>query len=35
MIPSLTAIVRQVNDMLRDVCEKNGFSFIFNDVICN
>ena len=26
--PNLTAIVCQVNDMLRDLCEKNGFSFI-------
>ena len=25
---NLTAIVRRVNDMLRDLCEKNGFSFI-------
>ena len=31
--PSLTAIVRRVSDMLRDLCEKNGFSFICNDVI--
>ena len=31
--PNLTAILRQVNDMLRDLCEKNGFSFICNDVI--
>ena len=31
--PNLTAIVRRVNDMLRDLCEKNGFSFICNDVI--
>ena len=30
---NLTAIVRRVNDMLRDLCEKNGFSFICNDVI--
>ena len=30
---NLTAIVRRVNYMLRDVCEKNGFSFICNDVI--
>ena len=33
--PNLTAIVRRVNDMLRDLCEKNGFSFICNDVITN
>ena len=31
--PNLTAIVRRVNDMLRDFCKKNGFSFICNDVI--
>ena len=31
--PNLTAIVRGVNDMLRDLCKKNGFSFICNDVI--
>ena len=31
--PNLTAIVRQVNDMLRDLCEKNGFYFICNNVI--
>ena len=31
--PNLTAIVCRVNDMLRDLCEKNGFSFICNDVI--
>ena len=31
--PNLTAIVRRVNDMLRDPCEKNGFSFICNHVI--
>ena len=31
--PNLTAIVRRVNDMLRDLCKKNGFSFICNDVI--
>ena len=31
--PNLTAIVRRVNDILRDICEKNGFSFICNDVI--
>ena len=31
--PNLTAIVRRVNDMLRDLCEKNGFDFICNDVI--
>ena len=29
--PNLTAIVLQVNDILRDLCEKN--SFICNDVI--
>ena len=28
--PNLTAIASRVNDMLRDLCEKNGFSFIFN-----
>ena len=27
------SVVRQVNDMLRDLCEKNGFSFIWNDII--
>ena len=26
--PNLTAIGRRVNDMLRDLYEKNGFSFI-------
>ena len=31
--PNLTATVRRVNDMLRDLYEKNGFSFICNDVI--
>ena len=31
--PNLTAIVRRFNDMLRDLCGKNGFSFICNDVI--
>ena len=31
--PNLTAIVRRINDMLRDLCEKIGFSFICNDVI--
>ena len=31
--PNLTAIVCRVNDMLRDLYEKNGFSFICNDVI--
>ena len=31
--PNLTAIVHRVNDMLRNLCEKNGFSFIYNDVI--
>ena len=31
--PNLTAIVCRVNDMLRNLCEKNGFSFICNDVI--
>ena len=30
---NLTAIVRRVNDILRDLCEKNGFNFICNDVI--
>ena len=30
--PNLTAIVCQVSDMLGDLCEKNGFSFICNDV---
>ena len=30
---NLTAIVRRVNDMLRDLCEKNSFSFTCNDVI--
>ena len=30
---NLTAIVRRVNYMLRDLCEKNSFSFICNDVI--
>ena len=32
--PNLTAIVCQVNDMLRRaLCEKNGVSFICNDII--
>ena len=31
--PNLTVIVHQVNDMLRDLCEKNGFSFICINVI--
>ena len=31
--PNLTVIVRRVNDMLRDLCEKNGSSIICNDVI--
>ena len=31
--PNVTAIVRGVNGMLRDLCKKNGFSFICNDVI--
>ena len=31
--PDLTEIVRRVNDMLRDLCEKSDFSFICNDVI--
>ena len=31
--PNLTSIVRRVNGILRDICEKNGFSFICNDVI--
>ena len=31
--PNLTTIVRRVNDMLRDLCETNGFSFICDDVI--
>ena len=31
---AITAIVYQVIDMLRrDLCEKNGFSFICNDII--
>ena len=31
--PNLTAILSRFNDMLRDLCEKNGFSFTCNDVI--
>ena len=31
--PNLTSIVRRVNDMLSNLCEKNGFRFICNDVI--
>ena len=31
--PNLTAIMRRVNAMLRDLCEKNGFRFICNDVV--
>ena len=31
--PNVTAIVCQVNDMLRDLCEKNGFNSICNDII--
>ena len=31
--PNLTAIELQVNDILRDLCEKKSFSFICNDVI--
>ena len=31
--PNLTAIVRRVNDMLKDLCGKNGFCFICNDGI--
>ena len=31
--PNLTTIVPRVNDPLRDICEKNGFSFICDDVI--
>ena len=27
--------MRRVNDMLRNLCEKNGFSFICNGVITN
>ena len=31
--PNLTAILSRFNDMLRDLCEKNSFSFTCNDVI--
>ena len=31
--PNLTDIVCRVNDMLRDLCDKNGFNFICHDVI--
>ena len=31
--PNLVTIVCRINDMLRDLCENNGFSFICNDVI--
>ena len=31
--PNLTVIVRRVNDMLIDVCEKNGSSIICIDVV--
>ena len=30
--PNLNKILHCVNDMLRDLCEKNGFSYICNDV---
>ena len=33
--PSLNKIVRRVNDMLRNLCEKNGFSFICNVITTN
>ena len=32
---NLTAMVRRVNDMLRDLREKNGFSFICNVITTN
>ena len=31
--PALNALIRRVNDMLRDLCVINGFGFIFNDMI--
>ena len=31
--PSLTSNVCRVNDMLRDLCEKNGFSCTCNNVV--
>ena len=31
--PNFTAIVRRISDTLRDLCEKNGFNFIRNDVM--
>ena len=31
--PNVVTIVCRINDMLRDLCENNGFSFICNDVI--
>ena len=33
--PNITAIVRRVNVMLRDLCEKNDFSFICNVITTN
>ena len=31
--PRLNALVRKVNDQLRDLCVSNGFQFISNDMI--
>ena len=31
--PTLNALIRRVDDMLRDLCVINGFGFICNDMI--
>ena len=31
--PNLNALVRRVNDLLYDLCAKNGFGFISNEMI--
>ena len=31
--PNLNALIRRVNDLLRDLCSMNGFGYICNDTI--
>ena len=31
--PNLNALIRRVNDLLRDLCSMNGFGYICNDAI--
>ena len=31
--PNLNALIRRVNDLLRDLCSINGFAYICNDAI--